>query len=464
MGVVIEREEWALTPLAYPLLSVAALAAVLLLPYFSTRAAAHAAGPPSPFDVAAGPFLRFRRAFLVLFALASVVEGIQSVFGEDEFVRCGLGREQMAARLAATAAVALFPGAISGVISDKIGYNKFSADFCRGPRRACIFYWVLQLAVGALKSFNVLRCAWINNFILALASSVFSFSFETWLVVEHEKQDQKQDLLFDTFWLMTFFESVSHIGSQEITNVLVGGEDRRFWLPYALAATLSVVGILYIRNVSSTTQHASAVGSYQKSFFAHVLRDKRVLILVLAQASVHFAVSAFWFLWAPIIVADGRYTQLSLIYPCFLASRMLGSAGFPWFYGATAPLRNEDSLTIAYIGAGLALSIVAYDYQDIGTLVILFCIFHACVGFILPSLARFRTMYLPNELRGGMMSFSLTLANAAIFVFLLQGAHRRSVANSTILGLASCGLLGAGGCIHMLRRWRKHTRQNARSL
>ena len=77
---------------------------------------------------------------------------------------------------------------------------------------------------------------------------------------------------------------------------------------------------------------------------------------------------------------------------------------------------------------------------------ILFCIFHACVGFILPSLARLRTMwvagpstiefklphttfclqnwhhcrYLPNELRGGMMSFSLSLANAAIFVFLLQ--------------------------------------------
>jgi hypothetical protein len=42
---------------------------------------------------------------------------------------------------------------------------------------------------------------------------------------------------------------------------------------------------------------------------------------------------------------------------------MLGSAGFPWFYGATAPFQNEDSLTIAYIGAGLALSIEAYDYQ-----------------------------------------------------------------------------------------------------
>lgn len=454
MGVVVEREEWALSPFAYPLLSAAALAAVLLLPYLSPRTAPHATGPSSPFDVGAAPFLRFRRAFLVLFSLASVVEGIHSVFGEDEFVRCGLGREQTTARLASTTAAALFPGAISGVISDKIG-----------PRRACILYWVLQLAVGVVKSFSALHCSWINNFILAFASSVFSFCFETWLVLEHEKQDQKQDLLFDTFWLMTFFESVSLVGSQEITNVLVSDDDSRFLLPYAFAATLSVVGILYIRNASSTCQHASAIGSYQKSFLAHVLRDKRVLILVLAQASIHFAVSAFWFLWAPTIVADGRYAQLSVIYPCFLASRMLGSAGFPWFYGAIAPFRNEDSLTIAYVGAGLALSIAAYDYQEIAPLVIVFCIFHACVGFILPSLARLRTMYLPNELRGGMMSFSMSLANAATFVFLIQGsAHHRRVANSTILSLASYGLLGAGGCVHMLRRWRKHTRLNARSL
>jgi len=93
------------------------------------------------------------------------------------------------------------------------------------------------------------------------------------------QQDQKQDLLFDTFWLMTFFESVSLVESQEITNVLVSDDDSRFLLlPYAFAATLSVVGILYIRNASSTCQsagqHASAIGSYQKSFFAHVLRGE----------------------------------------------------------------------------------------------------------------------------------------------------------------------------------------------
>ncbi|CAO1942639.1 unnamed protein product [Urochloa humidicola] len=39
----------------------------------------------------------------------------------------------------------------------------------------------------------------------------------------------------------------------------------------------SVVGILYIRNAASTTQHASATGSYQKSFFAHKSETEIVL-------------------------------------------------------------------------------------------------------------------------------------------------------------------------------------------
>ena len=33
------------------------------------------------------------------------------------------------------------------------------------------------------------------------------------------------------------------------------------------------------------------------------------------------------------------------------------------------------------------------DLQEIGVLVTLFCLFHACVGLILPSLAKLRTMY-----------------------------------------------------------------------
>lgn len=41
---------------------------------------------------------------------------------------------------------------------------------------------------------------------------------------------------------------------------------------------------------------------------------------------------------------------------------MLGSTVFPWFFSGSV-LHNEDYLTTAFAVAGLAFSIVAYDYQ-----------------------------------------------------------------------------------------------------
>jgi hypothetical protein len=49
------------------------------------------------------------------------------------------------------------------------------------------FNWVLQLIVGVMKGITGLRCAWINNVTLVLGSSPFSFYFEMFIVVEHEK-------------------------------------------------------------------------------------------------------------------------------------------------------------------------------------------------------------------------------------------------------------------------------------
>lgn len=55
--------------------------------------------------------------------------------------------------------------------------------------------------------------------------------------------------------------------------------------------------------------------------------------------------------------------NLSMIYPCFIGSRMLGSTVFPWYFSEVKSFGNEDCLTTALGVAGLALFIVAYDYQ-----------------------------------------------------------------------------------------------------
>lgn len=381
------------------------------------------------------------------------MEGLESVFGESEFVSYGLSREQMALCLAAGAFISVFFGTMSGILSDIIG-----------PQKACHLFCILHLLVSILKSISEHPTVWVTSICLSLASSVFSFSFETWMVTEHEKQGHRQELLSDTFWLMTFFESASLVGSQGLANLLVKDRGEGFISPSVPAALLAVMSILYIRKQWTGARHQSAVTNYRKAFAGHILTDKKVWLLAWAQTSIHFSMSVFWILWAPTIVADGRDVNLSRIYPCFLGSRMLGSSAFPWLFGGASSLIGEDCLISAFVVAGLSLLIVAYDYQEIGVLVVLFCMYQACVGLILPALARLRTLYVPNELRGGMISLSLAPANAAVLLVLIQGGYHHNFGNAAIMSLSALGLLSAAGCIHVLRRWRKQPRRNWHKL
>ncbi|KAJ4783892.1 Major facilitator superfamily protein [Rhynchospora pubera] len=443
MAVVIEREEWEIPSSAYYLLFLSCFASLFSFPFFSTRS--------SPFSLhsfdhaQALSFLRFQRGLLLVYSLASVTGSLQMIYGEVEFMRFGLSRDQIALIFSVVPAVSLFVGSFAGIFSD-----------IKGPRKACLLYCMLHLFAGMLKCVNWLPFVWIASAFVAIASSLFSFCFETWMVTEHEKQGHRKDLLTDTFWRMTFFESISLLGSQVLANLLTTDAEGGTPLPFALAAILAILGFLYIKRKWSRSQDALAIWSYQKSFSSHVLRDKKIWALGWAQASIHFSTSIFWLLWAPSILADGRDVQLSRLYPLFIGSRVLGSTVFPWFYDTSSPYYSQNSLTSAFAIAGLALSMIAYDYQEIGALLMLFCIFHACVGFILPSLATLRTMYMPNEVRGGMISMSMGPANAAILLVMLAGAYHKAIVNSAIMAVSAFALLTSCGCVHMLKRSKKH--------
>ncbi|GAB2259929.1 hypothetical protein Droror1_Dr00010784 [Drosera rotundifolia] len=192
---------------------------------------------------------------------------------------------------------------------------------------------------------------------------------------------------------------------------------------------------------------------YKKSLVAIIFGDRRIWLLSCAQASLHFSTALVWIVWAPTVVADGREVHLGLMYPCFMGARMLGSSLLPWFTtSGLSALRTEDFILYSFIISGLVLSFVAYDYQEIGVLLVLFCIFHACAGLMLPSLARLRTMYVPNECRAAMMSMSLVPAFAALLLTIYAGGYRKIIYNSTMMAVAAFSLFVAAGCMYMLKR------------
>ncbi|KAK4262375.1 hypothetical protein QN277_027943 [Acacia crassicarpa] len=241
---------------------------------------------------------------------------------------------------------------------------------------------------------------------------------------------------------------------------LAGGynAERNTVFPSVTNIFFSTISIAVLSRGWTEVPQKTSFKEYSVSFYACIIGDKRILLSAWAQSCLHFSVGIFWILWAPTVVADGREVHLGLIYPCLLGSRMLGSTSFPWLTSGPLLLRTEDCLVYAYIILGIVLSIVAYDYQEIRVLVTLFCIFHAGVGPISPLLARLRTMYVPNELCGGMMTLSHAPANAALLLSLVQGGIQRNVGNASLMAIGVFGLFT--GCMHALKQWGKQPYQN----
>ncbi|XP_059293520.1 uncharacterized protein LOC132046786 isoform X2 [Lycium ferocissimum] len=382
------------------------------------------------------------------------MEGLLAVFGEYELVYHGVSREQMVISLCIGYAAALFVGTFLGMLSDLIG-----------QRKVCLLFCLLHLFVAIWRMVTGHPSVWLASICLSLASTIFFFNFETWMVVEHDKLEQRQDSVNDMFWLMTFLQSASFIGSQVVGNWLISGHEKTNLLaPSSAVVIMAFSALAYVSRGWKEDPKSITFKDYQTKFRTYIVGDKRVWLLSWTQATVHFSVAVFWFIWAPTVVADGREVFLGLIYPCLLGAKMLGSTAFAWFFSVPLSLRTDECLVYACLIMGFVTSIVAFDYQDIEILVMLFCIFHACVGLVLPSLARLRTMYVPNEVRGGMMCLSIAPSNALMLFLLIQACFYQNIENSTIIAMAALGLFSAAGCLYMLKRLGKQPHQNWHKL
>ncbi|RYQ80849.1 hypothetical protein Ahy_Scaffold1g106974 isoform B [Arachis hypogaea] len=348
MGVVIESSVWEPNPSIYIFLFVCCCFSIFLFPYASNH---HRTSTIFDHGISSS-FLRFQRNFLFVYSLASVMEGLWSVFGEYELASYGLSRKQMIESLYYGYTTALFAAPFLGVLSDLIGHKKVSLIFC-----------ILHLFAGIWKRFSEQPSIFMTSIYLSLASTIFLFSFETWMVTQHEKQGHRQDSLNDTFWLMTFFESAWLIASQMFANWLIGNSTDKNIAPSSTIIILATICFTFVTRGWTETPGAGTFKDYSRSFYAYIFGDKRIWLLTWAQMCLHFSIGIFWILWAPTVVADGREVQLGLIYPSFLASRMIGSTIFPCLTSGPSSLRTEDCLVYAYVVLALLLSFVAYDYQ-----------------------------------------------------------------------------------------------------
>ena len=95
------------------------------------------------------------------------------------------------------------------------------------------------------------------------------------------QQGHRQDSMSDTFWLMTFFESASFIGSQVFANWLVGDSlEKNIVSPSTAAIFLAMISIIcFTRGLKGTIQ-TPAFKEYRMSFNAYIFGGKSPIFLI----------------------------------------------------------------------------------------------------------------------------------------------------------------------------------------
>ncbi|XP_024372470.1 uncharacterized protein [Physcomitrium patens] len=390
-----------------------------------------------------GSFVTFQRTFLAVFILASVADALQVVYTEALYESYGFKRKEIAILLAVGYGSSLSLGTIIAASADYIG-----------RKRACMLFGFFQALGCFAKQYPEFRILCFAHVSLGIATSLLYSSFESWMVVEHEKMGFRQEWLNETFWLMVFSNGVVATGCGALANVVANWRGFIGSAPLISAIVTALLSILAVKR--TFTENVGTSPSLWRSIGHAVqcLSDRKVLLLGWTQACFDFSVVVFWYLWTPTLVADGREVHSAVIFTRLIASMVLGSIITACLLQGPYFFRPESFLPIVLFVGGISLFFPAYNHQEVKVLLWCFCVFHTCVGIALPSLARLRSLYIPNDRRAAVMSIFRIPVYFAVLVVLIQGGLHEKLDNSTIFGTAIAGLLSGAGCIHYIERTR----------
>lgn len=393
-------------------------------------------------------FVAFQRTFLAVFFLASVADALQMVYSEALYESFGLRRKEIATLFAVGYGSSLSLGTIIAASADYIG-----------RKRACMLYGFFQVLGCLAKQYPDFRVLCFAHVSLGIATSLLYSSFESWMIVEHEKMGFRQEWLSESFWLMAFSNGIVATGSGALANAVANYQGFIGPAPLILATVTALLSILVVKRAFTENVGTSSNLWRPLEHAIQSLSDKKVLLLGWTQVCFDFSVIIFWFLWTPTLVADGREVHSGVIFTRLMASMMIGTTIAACLLQGPYYLRPEIFLPYVLIVGGLSLFLPAYAHQELRVLLWCFCVFHICVGVALPSLARLRSMYIPNDRRAAVMSIYRVPVYAAVLVVMIKGGLQQRLDNSTIFGAAIVGLLSGAGCIYHIERTRGLTQE-----
>lgn len=92
--------------------------------------------------------------------------------------------------------------------------------------------------------------------------------------------EQRQDSVNDMFWLMTFVESASYIGSQVVGNWLISGHEKTSLLaPSSAVVIMALISLACVSRGWRKDPKSIVLKDYQTKFHTYILGGMRLPFL-----------------------------------------------------------------------------------------------------------------------------------------------------------------------------------------
>ncbi|KAI7106218.1 DUF791-domain-containing protein [Hortaea werneckii] len=313
-----------------------------------------------------------------------------------------------------------------------------------GRKAACLGY-CLTYTLSCLSVLSADLVVLFAGRALGGVSTTLLYSvFETWMVAEHHARELGACglKLSDMFSSSVMLSGLTAIVSGIVGEALVKWTESKS-SPFLLAATENLAVPSSTHSLSPSTEekdHQQQSSTPGQATYRNILRDRRLLTLVLTTTAFEGSMYLFVFFWSPALKAarassaSARRISLEnggenvpglpfgLIFASFMSAMMLGSMATSAM-NLTSNLKTSSRLTLHTVAlAAIALIVPVLAKSSETGVFWAFALFEICVGMYFPAMSKLKSEVVEERVRGkvyGMMRVPLNL-----FVVLALGSTK----------------------------------------
>eukprot|EP00904_Undaria_pinnatifida_P013054 jgi/Undpi1/887/HiC_scaffold_10.g04351.m1 len=295
-----------------------------------------------------------------------------------------------------------------------------------------------------------------SRVLAGFAASLLHSSFEAWMVEQHVGQGFPLDWFTHTFNRLSVAMSFLALAvGPPVTAAfeLAGGPLGPFKISLLLVGLNGLLLLSWRRDSHKPCPACADVGRLWSRAFSAVVGEggSRIALVAVAQGCFEAATFAFALLWTPLLTRpdvsmDMGSTQQppwGMVFSQQLVCVMIGSVVYKLATSlAPATVTAEGMCLLASVGGACCFfAISTRQLEHLGVQCALLG-YEMCVGIYLNAMGVMRSSYIPQEVRGLVLTVSKLFITTTLFVFLMYMSESRSAAT----GMCGALLSIAGIC------------------